>query len=59
MSISRWMDKQNTAWNAYNGMLSRLFQKWNSDAFYNMGELENVALSEMSDTKGQMLYDST
>lgn len=53
------MDKQNTAWNAYNGMLSRLFQKWNSDAFYNMGELENVALSEMSDTKGQMLYDST
>ena len=56
--IDRWVDKQNTVY-SYNWSLFSLKKEGNADTCYNMVKLEDINLSEISQSpKGQILYDA-
>ena len=58
MFIGRWMDQQNVI-KPHNGISFSLKKEGNSDTCYNMVKLEDINISEISQSpKGQTLYDA-
>ena len=55
VSTSKWMDKQNMVY-TYNGMLFSLKKEGNSAVCYNMMNLEDIVLTEVSQSQNGKYY---